>query len=473
MDALLLAYYYSLPYVMALAAAGFLVVLAGAAWRFPLMPALVYLSVIFAFSSSRYGMLENASSTLYTRGSGQLFFPALMWMLMLGAIWMSFAHRTSIRSQAAPSMPAAPIQKWFWLWFLLLLCHVCVGLLVEQPLSEVLDSNGFLQMPVIGLLVALLVAGASGGKSTASLALFVELAALAKSLFGLVRWAAFGGDPANVYANVEKLAVKLTFFEIGDSLICLLGIAVAASLLFVRRPQSESPLRTALHWAVLLLGMACVVLSFRRTAWLGLLIGFVWLLWHLKPAQRLLAIGLAAPVLLGAIGYVTTKRLGAQTSHLGVVGGFFHEILSSKSTGESPRVLELKLAADEFFKSPLWGNGAWGRYAATTQIGWQDPLRPGNFLHSGLLHLTMKTGLIGLVLLGGVIGSFVRGVRRAGDENPHDAALLAAACMGLLFMLPDFLGGTPTVQFRTMQLIGVCLALPFFVARAQAARRPD
>jgi hypothetical protein len=66
----------------------------------------------------------------------------------------------------------------------------------------------------------------------------------------------------------------------------------------------------------------------------------------------------------------------------------------------------------------------------------------------------------------------VRGVRRAGDENPHDAALLAAACMGLLFMLPDFLGGTPTVQFRTMQLIGVCLALPFFVARAQAARRP-
>ena len=132
-------------------------------------------------------------------------------------------------------------------------------------------------------------------------------------------------------------------------------------------------------------------------------------------------------------------------------------------------MLELRLAAQEFFASPLWGNGAWGRYAATQQIAWQDASRPGNFLHSGVLHVAMKTGLIGLTLLIGTIVSFISRVRNLKSESPHATALVAAACMGLLFMVPDFLIGTPVIQFRTMQLIGVCLALPFFVARAQAS----
>lgn len=474
MDYLLLAFYYSLPYLTALGAAGLLIAVAGFAWQFPLLPAFAYLSVIFTFSSSRYGVLEAAGSTIYSRGSGQLFFPALIWLLLLGAIWMSIARYGLIKPRAATAVVNAPprttIQRWFLLWFILLLCHVMVGLLLQQPITEILDSNGFIQIPIVGLLITLIVSGAGARQSVQWLTLFIELAAFFKALFGLGRWAAFGGDPANVYANVEKLAVKLTFFEIGDSLICLLGMAIAVSMLFIRKPESESPWRRALHYAVLGLGLACVVLSFRRTAWLGLVLSFLWLLWHLNPRQRFLAVALAAPVLFAAIGFVASRRLAAQTDKLGFMG-FFYDLLGSKYQGQGARVLELRLAADEFFASPIWGNGAWGRYAATRQIAWQDPLRPGNFLHSGVLHIAMKTGLIGLCLLVGTLTSFVRQVRRVSTASAEAQALIAAACMGLLFMLPDFLGGTPTVQFRTMQLIGVCLALPFFVARAQALRQ--
>ena len=468
MEYLLLAYYYSFPYVMAFGAAMLLVVIGGMAWRQPMLPAFIYLAAVFTFSSSRYGVLEGSASTLYTRGSGQLFFPAIMWMLLVGAIWMSFAQNAPIKRRVV-QLPSNSIQGWLLLWFILLLCHVCVGALLAKPMVEVLDSNGFIQIPVLGLLVALLLAGALGNRAEFRLALFVEVAALAKATFGLVRLAAFGGDPANVYANVDKLAVKLTFFEIGDSLICVLGVAVAVSMLFLRREEAEPNWRRALHWVVIGLGLACVVLSFRRTAWLGLALAFAWVLWRLKPAQRMAAIGVALPILVVAIGYVANKRLGAQASKLGVLA-VFYDFLGSRLGGESGRMLEIKLAAREFFESPLWGNGAWGRYAATTLIPWQDPTRPGNFLHSGLLHIAMKTGVIGLVLLGGLLLSFVRRARSVMPDNASGAALVAAACMGLLFMLPDFLGGTPTVQFRTMQLLGVCLALPFFVARAQAAR---
>ncbi len=467
MDVLLLAYYYSSPFLMAFGAAAVLVVIGGMAWNFPLLPALAFLTVVFGFSSSTYGLLNQGGSTIYSRGSGQLYFPFVVWLLAMGAIWMSFAGQTRLSRVSLSPPPSPSIQRWFLLWFVLLLCHICVGLLVAQPITEILDGNGFIYLPMVGLLVTLIVAGARDARSIASLALFIELATLAKASYGLVRWAAFGGDPANVYANVEKLAVKLTFFDIGDSLVCLLGMGVAASMLFIRRPKSEGFWHRALHWAVLSLGLACVVLSFRRTVWLGLLISFAWLIWHLKPHQRFAALGLAAPVLLAAIGFVAYKRLGAQVDKLGLMS-VVYDLIGSRYGGEGARVLELRLAANEFLASPLWGNGAWGRYAATGQIAWQDATRAGNFLHSGVLHVAMKTGLIGLALLAGVVASFMRQTRALKSLDASSQALVAAGCMGLLFMVPDFLGGTPVVQFRTMQLIGVCLALPFFVARAQA-----
>lgn len=471
MEYLLLAYYYSAPYLIAFGAALGLVVLGGLAWSFRLLPALAYLTLLFSFSSTRYGVLDGAASTIYTRGSGQLYFPVVIWLLLFGAVWMSFAGKL----QAGPRQVAPPrvgIQRWFLLWFILLLCHVCVGLLLDQPLVEILDSNGFIQIPIVGLLISLVVAGASSNRSIAVMALFLELAALLKAGFGLVRWAAFGGDPANVYANVEKMAVKLTFFEIGDSLVLMLGMAVAVSMLFLRPVEGQSPWRRALHWAVLGLGLACAVLSFRRTVWIGLLLSFAWLLWQLKPSQRFAAIGLALPVLVAAIGFVATKRLGGQAQKLGLFA-LVYDLVGSKYGSEGGRMLELRLAAQEFLNSPLWGNGAWGRYGISSQIAWQDAQRAGNFLHSGVLHIAMKSGLIGLTLAGGVVASFASRVHSLRDVSAESFALLAAGCMGLMLMLPDFLIGTPVPQFRTMQLIGVCLALPFFVARAQAARAAD
>ena len=56
------------------------------------------------------------------------------------------------------------------------------------------------------------------------LARFILLAGLGRATFGLVRWAVGGGDPNNVYANMNAIRIRLTFFDINDSLLCAMAL---------------------------------------------------------------------------------------------------------------------------------------------------------------------------------------------------------------------------------------------------------
>lgn len=468
MDLILPILFLSIPYLLAFLAAVMLIGVAGLSWQFPMLPALAYLAVFFAFSSSTYGLLTATTSTMYTRGSGQLFFPILLWLLFLSVLWLSF----SAAFARQPLVEAPRIQKWFWLWFVLLLMHVGWGAATGVPFSESLSQDGFVNLPWMGLLIALMVAGARDEKSINLLSRFIILAGLLKSGFGLVRWATLGGDPANIYANVEKIQVKLTFFEIGDSLVCLLAAAVCASLLFIRKDANENAWWRRIQWVTLLSCLLCIALSYRRTAWVGLFLAAFLLFLKLKPAARVTALLVVFPVMVAGVGFVFLQRLGVQAGKLGALS-LVYDLIGQKGGAESARVLELRLAFKEFVTSPIVGLGAWGRYTATMLIPWQDPARPGAFLHSGVLHILMKTGLVGMVLLVGVVGSFMREVRNRHESSAASASLIFAGCCGLLFMLPDFLIGTPVVQFRTTQLIAVCLALPFFVHRVQLLAQPN
>jgi hypothetical protein len=120
----------------------------------------------------------------------------------------------------------------------------------------------------------------------------------------------------------------------------------------------------------------------------------------------------------------------------------------------------------------LTGIGSWGRYSGYQHISWQANAEGGLFLHSGLLHVALKSGLPGLVVLGGTIWAFVAFARRAlRTLPPEHLALATAGVAGLAFMLPDFLIGTPIPQVRTTQMLAFCLALPY-VASACARRVP-
>ncbi|QNA99325.1 hypothetical protein [Massilia sp. Se16.2.3] len=161
---------------------------------------------------------------------------------------------------------------------------------------------------------------------------------------------------------------------------------------------------------------------------------------------------------------------------LGQAGGgmasLLYDMQSRRFGPESERVLELKLVLADILARPFTGIGAWGRYTGYQQISWQANPDGGLFLHSGVLHVLLKSGLPGLILLGGTICAFVLVARRALRSLPPDLlGLGTAGAAALAFMIPDVLIGTPFPQVRTTQMLAIALALPY-IALAAGATMP-
>jgi O-antigen ligase len=192
------------------------------------------------------------------------------------------------------------------------------------------------------------------------------------------------------------------------------------------------------------------------------------------PMQRRIQLMvLGTPVVGAGLLYAAFKRLG-QTKGAGHgLSSLFFDMQSKKFGAESERVLELKFALADFLSHPLTGIGTWGRYTGYQHISWQANPDGGLFIHSGVLHIGLKAGLPGLILLIGTIWTFTMFARRALRTAPPELLGLATAgAAGLAFMLPDLLVGTPFPQVRTTQMLAICLALPYVamaVCREQSA----
>jgi hypothetical protein len=463
MNDILLYAYYSLPWlvVIGLSIATVAGVAVGVVWpRWLVYP---YLLVFFWVNSTSYGSLAVFSSrSIYSRGSGMLFFGAVLWT-MLGA-WLCARVATGFRRH---STPACDLRPWFWGWTALLAGHVAVGLMKGVPVADALAPSGFSNIVWMAPLISLLLLAFRTREQAIALARFIMLAGLGRALFGLGRWAALGGDPNNVYANMNALQIRLTFFDINDSLLCTMAFAIAAVTLFGTPRIACSRWWRAVCWSTLAATALCVVLSYRRTAWVGFLLACTVIVLRLPPRARLQWLAAGVPLVGAVLAWVAVRRLdgpaqaGAGEDGAGV-GGLLYDMQSRPFGPKSERVLELQLALGDFLAHPLTGIGAWGRYHGFGAISWQNSPDGGLFLHSGVLHIALKSGVPGLILLAGTIATFVACARRALRVLPP--ALLGlgmAGVAGLAFMIPDLLVGTPFPQVRTTQMLALCLALPY------------
>ena len=497
------AVYYSLPwlFIAGLSLAAVAGIALGLAW--PRLLVYPYLAIYFCVNSTSYGnMAIFATRSIYSRGSGMLYFGLLLWYV-LGA-WACARVAASFQGHAAP---ACNLRPWFLGWLALLAGHVCVATMLDIPVKEALSPQGFSNIVWMAPLVSLMLLSFRTREHAIELGRFILLVGLGRALFGLVRWAAFGGDPNNVYANLNAVQIRLTFFDINDSLVCLLAFAIAAVHLFQHIPTERgcekfpygsvaSPRRTsvlpsarrlapgffshphrprvwrAIEWVTLGATGLCILLSYRRTAWIGFRLALLVVTLRF-PVQRRLRLALGGLPLVGAaLAYLAAQRLSQTRGAGGGLSSLVYDMQSRRFGPESERVLELKLALSDILAYPLTGIGSWGRYTGYQYISWQNNLDGGLFVHSGLLHVALKSGLPGTVLLCGTIGAFVLCARRAlATAPPELLGLATAGVAGLAFMLPDFLLGTPFPQVRTTQMLAVCLALPY-VALAVAKTAP-
>jgi O-antigen ligase len=189
--------------------------------------------------------------------------------------------------------------------------------------------------------------------------------------------------------------------------------------------------------------------------------------------RRIQLLVLGTPVVGAGLLYAAFRRLGQTKGAGNGLSSLFFDMQSKRFGSESERVMELKFALGDFISHPLTGIGTWGRYTGYQHISWQANPDGGLFLHSGVLHIALKAGLPGLILLGGTIWAFCALARRALRTVPPELLGLATAgAAGLAFMLPDLLVGTPFPQVRTTQMLAICLALPYVamaVCREQSA----
>ncbi len=471
MDNVLIAIYTSLPFVVVALLAVMSVVGIGVGMVWPRFLVYPYLAVFFWMNSTSYGSLAVfASANVYSRGSGLLLFPLVLWYV-LGA-WCCARVAAAFQGFHAPPCNLRP---WFLAWAVLLAGHLAAGMFSGVSPREVLAPNGFAYIVWMAPLISLMLLSFRTPEHVTELTRFILLAGLARALFGLVRWAAFGGDPNNVYANLNDVSIKLTFFDINDSLLCAIAFSIAAVNLFQAARVPRARLWVLVEWATLLATGASILLSYRRSAWIGLVLACLVVMMRIPLARRIRLALVAAPLAGAAMLFVALRRL-SQTKGAGSgISSLFYDMVQSRRFGEeSERVLELKLALADFLSNPVTGIGAWGRFTGYHKITWQAHNPDGGlFIHSGILHVALKSGLLGLVLFIGLAWAFVSAARVAVRQLPPAyLGLGTAGVAGVAFMLPDILIGTPIAQVRTTQMIAISMALPYLalaVARVHAA----
>ena len=457
--------YYSLPWlaVIGLSVAAVLGVGIGLAWpRFLVYP---YLLIFFWVNSTSYGNLAVfASRSIYSRGSGLLLFGVVLWY-MLGA-WCCACVAAGFQRLPAP---ACNLRPWFLAWAVLLAAHVGAAVLANVPVAEALAPSGFSNIVWMAPLVSLMLLAFRTREQARELARFTLLAGLVRATFGLGRWAVLGGDPNNVYANMNALQIRLTFFDINDSLLCTLAFAIAAIMLFQAHAAERSRFWRGIAWLTLGATALCVLLSYRRSAWIGFVLAAAVIMFRIPPRRRLQLMLAGLPLVGAALAFVAVRRLARVSGSGNGPVSLLYDMQSRRFGPESERLLELKLALADFLAHPFTGIGAWGRYNGYQTISWQNNQDGGLFLHSGVLHIALKTGLPGAVLLAGVICAFILFVRRTLRTLPPDVlGLGVAGAAGLAFMIPDLLIGTPFPQVRTTQMLALCLALPYLALAVSA-----
>lgn len=426
----------------------------------------LYLAVLIFFTGSTYGIVdEDVTGTIYGRGSGRTFFGFVnLYLYWLGLVVL-FDSLWNKRQA-----PKAGIRIYLFLFSLLFLAHIPVGLYLDKPFFLIIHKTGVLNVFNMTVLAYVMLRVFRDQKSVNELLWLFMASVLARCIWGLIRYAFLGGDPANFYANVQEINVKLTFFDINDSVLAGIAAFLAAWRL-VDRSEADNTYRRLFYWAVAVAGVLVILLSFRRTAWLGLVFaGLFFIYWN---RQRISLVKLAP--LLGltfiAMGIFWFQRFefGGSSS---LLAALFPDIASGGRVSlEAGRFVELRLALETIFDNPILGAGTWAEYATSSSRA-EVAFHRGRFffMHSGFLHVWLKTGLIGLVLFGGALLAASHSAIKAQSElrSAEMRALAGAGIIGLVLFLPTLLFGTPIIEFRTMQVMGLALVLPYLARCALA-----
>lgn len=451
------------PFLLLLAALVMLPLAFGVCLRAPVTVALGFIAILYLFSSSTWGQLQE-ENTIYARGTGLFVFSLLNLLL-----WVAGAAMI-IRNLSAPNrlLPPSPFPAFTAAFSFMLFAHLALGLMSGIDTVTVLGYNGLVNVLNMVLFALLLLAAIRSERERRQLLLLALTLAAIRAVYGLARYQFFGGDNANPYRNFEKLDIKLVYFDIADNYIAALAAFCIAWLLLMPGIRI-SLMRRGWLLIVFVLELATVALSFRRSALIGLGLMFLVLLWRLPWQRRLVSGGLGAFAMIVGAATLMRERLQFNTNQGGFLSSLLYDVGPQRAT-EVSRFYELEAAAKSLDGHWLFGLGSWGSFYGNEEA-LDYHFGKFDFVHSGFGHLILKSGFIGLLMFMALLAAFVSHYLKVRPALRGNSALLAdAGAAGLLFWMPTLLIGTPIIEFRSMLLIGLTLCLPYLHPRVIFAR---
>jgi hypothetical protein len=409
----------------------------------PMYAVFAYITLIFWFPNVGWGVAQGAElMNLYSRGTGKFYFSIVnLYLFGLFALSVFYSVRNS------PGLAACNLLKYFLFFFVMLLVQAAYGSIEGITPAQILNQYGTINLVNTGLIVVVLIRFAGTPKHANQLATLILASGIGRGLFGMARYLFANGDIANVYENVQKAGIKLTYFDINDSMLACMAATIAMWRFFAK----ETPNRHRVFYlGVLVLEVFIAAFSYRRTAWGGLALAAT-LFCFLQPARirvPLLASGVAA----GGLGLTAliVQRFSQVTNGRGALDMLLYDVSGSVKQGRFAELYQAFLTVTE---NPLLGVGPWGGYGGNGAI---------QFMHSGIMHVWLKAGLVGLIPFILLFVSFIRFCIRGNAAIPYtQRALFWAGATSVLFTAPNILMGTPIIEFRTMQMTGICFALPY------------
>ncbi len=454
---------YGIP--LGIALAGMLSILIGfgllLAWPRQLLMVFVACMVSLA-SSSGYGYEDPTDANVFwVKGTRSLFF-SFVEMGVFGA-WLAMLFRHAWQREKQTWLPTS---KYYLAFGIILLGWALVGL-AEPRHALLLDlsQRGFTDLLWQGMLATLLVSVVRTPADLKRLTLILIVCLAGRHIFGLVRYAAFGGDPQNIYATVGASKVRITFFDINDSMLAVVMFALCSWRVLVDRLLWSG--RWWLFAGGAFMALLIPLLSARRTAQIGLLLGTLVITALLPRGRRwpaVVVLVLAIPLSLAVQGQRSTLRQGS------LIDKTFSDVTSDfQSDPRRSRFHELRTAWETLKESPILGLGPSGKFKVFDSTGLEYHSGYYDFVHSGFGHIFLKTGLLGLALFCSLLVAWGRYVARGWPRIAEaHRGLAVAAIAGLAALLPTLLVGTPIVELRTMLLMGFLMALPIVCARVGA-----
>ncbi len=411
---------------------------------------LVFVAILVLFPNIGYGMREGAAVfNIYEKGGNVIPFH-YMFIVLVGIFLGTLAEVIVKRIKAHSKFIL--LDSAVVLFFITSVVYVAVAFIFNsqgislEGFKEAVSQFGvlgFIEFSLIYFIVRLTV---FNKKYLMKLNNLILVLAIGRAVFGILRFIFFGGDAANIYANYEHSHVRLTFFDIYDSAFFTYAFAYCFTRVFVNANRNKF-----LLFSIFILA-GNVILSYRRTAWAGFILVFLYLSFRLSLKKRMLSYILSGLILLEAMP-VILSRFGTSQKILSDVGFNF---TSSASMG---RFGELFYALNSIATSPWFGLGAIGKYSAPSTFNWKVSTE---LVHSGIVHILLKMGILGLILfsliISGLILVYIKTKNRI-SGNYELEAIMNSVYATIIFLTPDIIFGTPWIEFRHAVGLGLLVGL--------------